>query len=133
MKLLAVDQRMVDATAPVDNNHTTPTALGTPLEDRPRASTVWVAPAEAAAALVAVMAAVGAATAGAHHTALAEELAVAAIMEAEATRIATPPATHMAATMPATELTRFVAKRLLKQTTAAAVGVLDRQPTKGST
>jgi hypothetical protein len=39
----------------------------------------------AAAALVAVMAAAGEATAGAHHMALAEELVVAAIAEAEDT------------------------------------------------
>jgi hypothetical protein len=71
MKLPAAVQQMVDATAPVENNHTTPTALGTQLEDPPRAATVRAAPVEAAAALVAAMAAAGAAAAGAHHTVLA--------------------------------------------------------------
>jgi hypothetical protein len=118
MKLLAAVQRMVDATAPVENNHTTPTALGPQLEDPPKAATVRAAPAEAATTLVVVMA--GAAAAGAHHTAPAEELAAAAITEVEATRTAMPPATHVVAMMPATELKRFVAKRLLKQTTAMA-------------
>jgi hypothetical protein len=86
MKLLAAVQWMVDANAPVENNHTTPTALGPQMEDPPRAATVRPAPAEAAAALFAVMAAAGAAAVGAHHTAVAEELAAAAaIAEAEAT------------------------------------------------
>jgi hypothetical protein len=49
--------------------------------------------------------------------ALAEELVAVAIAGAEATRTTTSPATHMAATMPATGLRRFVAKRLLKQAT----------------
>jgi hypothetical protein len=66
------------------------------------------------------MAAAKAAIARAHHTTLAKELVVAAIAEAEATRTATPPTTHVAATMPATKLKRFVAKRLLKQMTATA-------------
>jgi hypothetical protein len=39
---------------------------------------------------------------------------------AEATRTTMSPATHMAATMPATELKRFIAERLLKQVTAMA-------------
>jgi hypothetical protein len=45
---------------------------------------------------------------------------VAAIMEAEATRIATSQATHVAATTPAIEFKKFIAKRLLKQMTATA-------------
>jgi hypothetical protein len=52
--------------------------------------------------------------------ALVEELVAAAITEAEATRTATSPATHVAATMPGTELKRFAAKRLPKQMTATA-------------
>jgi hypothetical protein len=63
------------------------------------------------------MATAVAAAAGNHHMALAEELVAVAIAGAEATRTATSPATHMAATMPATGLRRFVAKRLLKQAT----------------
>jgi hypothetical protein len=61
-----------------------------------------------------------AAAARAHHTTLAKELVVVAIAEAEATRTATPPTTHVVAMMPATKLKRFVAKRLLKQMTATA-------------
>jgi hypothetical protein len=68
----------------------------------------------AAAPLVAVTAAVVAEAEEAHHTMLAEELVVVAIMEAEATRIATSPATHVAATTPATGLRRSIARRLLK-------------------
>jgi hypothetical protein len=120
MKLPAAVQQMADATAPVENNHTTPTALGPQLEDPPRVATAWATPAVAAAALVAAMAMTGATTAGDHHTALAEEMVAATIMEAEATRTATSPATHVAATMPATKLKIFVAKRLLKQMTATA-------------
>jgi hypothetical protein len=67
--------------------HRTLAAIGTQLEDPPRAAI--------AAALVAVTVA-----AAAHHMALAEELAAVAIAEAEATRIATPSANHMVAMMP---------------------------------
>jgi hypothetical protein len=84
MKLLAAVQQMVDVISPEENNHTTPTALGLQLEDPPRAAIVRAAPAEAAAALVAVMTAEGAAAAGAHHMALAGELVAVAIAEAEA-------------------------------------------------
>jgi hypothetical protein len=66
------------------------------------------------------MATAGEVAAGDHHTALAEELVAATIVEDEATRTATSPATHVAATMPATELKIFVAKRLLKQMTTTA-------------
>jgi hypothetical protein len=66
------------------------------------------------------MAAAVAAAAGAHHMALAEELAAAAIAWAEATRTATSLATHVASKMPGTGLRRFISKRLLKQATATA-------------
>jgi hypothetical protein len=97
-KLPAAVEQTVDATALAKNNHHTPTALGPQLEDTPRATTAWAAPTVAAAVVVAAMAAAKAA----HHMALAEELVEAAIVEAEATRTATPSATHVAATMPAT-------------------------------
>jgi hypothetical protein len=119
MKLPVVFQQTVDATAPAENNHKTPTALGPQLEDPPRAATAT------AVATAALVAAAEAAAAAAHHmalaeelVALAEELVAVAIAEAEATQTAMPPATHVAATMPATKLMKFVAKRLLKQTTA---------------
>jgi hypothetical protein len=111
MKLPAIVQQMVDVTAPVERNHTTPTALGPQLEDPPRAATVRAAPAAAAVALVAAMAAAGAATARAHRTVLAEELVAVAIAEAEAKRKAMSLAIHVAATMPATKLKKFVAKK----------------------
>jgi hypothetical protein len=85
-----------------------------------RAATARAAPAEAATVLVVVMVATGAAAVGDHHMALAGQLVVTAITEVEATRTTTSPATHMAATMPATELKRFVVERLLKQVTATA-------------
>jgi hypothetical protein len=115
IKLPVAIQLMVDATAPVENNHTTPTSLGPQLEDPPKVATVWAVPLEAAVALVAAMVAAGAAAAEAHHTVLAEELVAAAIAEAEALQTATSLGTHMAAMMPAKQLKRFVAKRLLKQ------------------
>jgi hypothetical protein len=119
MKLPAAVQQMVDETAPVKNNHRTSTALGPQLEDPNKVAIARAAPAESAAALVAATAATEAAAAVAHHMVLAEELA-AAIAEAEATRTAMPLATHMAATMHATGLRKFVATRLPQQTTATA-------------
>jgi hypothetical protein len=103
---------MVDTTAPAENNHQNPTALGPQLEDPPRVATARAAPAVAAAVLVMVMPTTGAAAVGAHHMALAEEPVVAVIAGAKATRTAMPPATHVAATMPTTGLMRFVVKRL---------------------
>jgi hypothetical protein len=77
-----------DVTTPLENNHQTSTALGPQLEDPPRVATARPASAVAAAALVAVMAAVGEAAARAHHLALAEEPVAVAIVGAEATRTA---------------------------------------------
>jgi hypothetical protein len=85
MKLPAAVQQMVDATAPVENNPQTPTALEPQLEDPPRAATARTVPAVAATALVEVTVAAGAAAAGAHRMALAEELVVVATAGAEAT------------------------------------------------
>jgi hypothetical protein len=119
-KLLVAVQQKVDATAPEENNHRTPTALGSQLEDPPGAATARPAPVEAAVVLVAATAATEAAAVGAHLTVLAGKLVAAAITEAEATRTATSPASHVAATMLATESKRFVAKRPLRQATATA-------------
>jgi hypothetical protein len=118
---------MVDATTPEENNHRTPTASGHQLEDLLRAATVLVAPAEDAVALVTATLPAEATAAGAPHTVLAGELAVAAIAGAEATRIATSPAPHAAATMPAAELKKYVARRLLRQatTTVFPLSLLD--------
>jgi hypothetical protein len=117
-KLLVAVQQMVDATTPEENNHRTPTALGSQLEDPPGAATARAASAEAAAALVAATAATKVVAAGAHLTVLAGKLVAAAIAKAKATRTATSLASHAAATMLAIELKRFVAKRLLRQATA---------------
>jgi hypothetical protein len=119
-KLPVAVQRMVDATAPKENNHKTPTVPGHQLEDLLREAIVRAAPAEAAVALVAATAAAGATVAGAHHTVLAGELVAAAIAGAEATQTATSPACHTTATMPAAELKKYVAKRHLRQATATA-------------
>jgi hypothetical protein len=51
-KLLVAVQRMVDATAPEENNHRTPTVSGHQLEDLLKAAIVLVVPAEAAVVLV---------------------------------------------------------------------------------
>jgi hypothetical protein len=115
-KLLVTVQRMVDATAPEENNHKIPTVPGHQLENLLRAATVPAAPAEAAVALI--VATAEAAAAGAHHTMLAGELVAAAIAGAEATQTATSPASHTAATMPAIELKKYVARRPLRQVTA---------------
>jgi hypothetical protein len=120
MKLPAAVQQTVDATAPVENNHQTPTALGSQLEDPPRETTARAVPTEAAAVLVEATAVAVEAVVASHHMVLAEELVAAANVEAEATQTATPPATHVAATMPGTKSMKLVAKRLLKQTTVTA-------------
>jgi predicted phage gp36 major capsid-like protein len=98
---------MVNATAPEENNHRTPTVPGHQLEDLLREATVRAASAEAAVAPVVVTAA-----AGAHHTVLVGELEAVAIAEAEATQTTMSPASHTAATMPAAEFKKYVAKGL---------------------
>jgi hypothetical protein len=120
MKLPVIAQQMVDATTPMENNHQTPTALGHQLEDPPRVAAARAAPAVAAVVLDAVTATAEATAGEAHHMAQAEERVAAAITGAEATRTTMSPATHVTATMPATGLTRFVAKRQHKQATATA-------------
>jgi hypothetical protein len=116
MKLPAVVQQTVDATALAENNHPTPTALGPQLEDPPKVATARATLVVAAVALVAAMATAGVAVAGARHMVLAEELAAAAVIaEAEATRTAMSPAIHVAATIPATKSRRFVANWPLKK------------------
>jgi hypothetical protein len=121
-KLLVAVQQTVDATAPGENNYRTPTTLGSQLEDPHGAA---IAPVEAAATLVAATAAAEAATVGAHLTVLAGKLVAAAITEAEATGTATPPASHVMATMLATKLKRFIVKRLLRQATTSSPSPLD--------
>jgi hypothetical protein len=119
-KPLTVARQMANATVSVENTSQTPTALGPQLEDPPRVTTATVTPVVAAAVLevVAVMVAVVEAAAEAHPIVLAEDLVAVAIAEAEAARIAMPPTTHVAATMPAIGLRRSVTKRLLKQAIA---------------
>jgi hypothetical protein len=100
-KLLVAVQRMVDATPPEENNHTTPIMPRHQPEDLLRAATVRAVLAEATMASAAVTVAAEAAAAGAHHIMLAGELVAATIAEAEATQTATSLASHTAATMPA--------------------------------
>jgi hypothetical protein len=118
MKLLVAVQRMVDITAPEENNHRIPTVSGHQLEDLLRAVTVTVAPAEGAAPLVTATLAVEAAAAGAPHTGLVGEPVAGAIAEAEATQTATSPASHAAATMLAAELKKYDIGSPLRQATA---------------
>jgi hypothetical protein len=116
-KLLVAVQQMVDATAPEENNNRTPTAPRHQLEDLLRAATVLAAPVEAVVELVAATMVAEAAAAGAHHTMLAGELVAAAIAGAKATQTATSPVSRTAATMPAAELMKYVARRPLRQAT----------------
>jgi hypothetical protein len=113
-KRLVAVQRTVDATAPKENNHRTPTVPGHQLEDLLRAVTVLAAPTEAAAPLVTVTRAVEAAAVGAPHTGLAGELAAGAIVGAEATQTTTSPASHTVATMPVAELKKYGARSPLR-------------------
>jgi hypothetical protein len=98
MKPLVAVQRVMDATIPEENSHKIPTVPGHQLEDLLRAAKVPVAPALVAVPLVMVTLAVEAVAAGAPHMGLAGELAVEAIVEAEATQTSTSPVSH-AATM----------------------------------
>jgi hypothetical protein len=104
-KLLVAIQQMVDATAPEENSHRTPTVPAHQLEDLLRVVTV---PATLAVEAVAV---------GAPHMGLAGELAAGAIAEAEAMQTATSPAYQAAATMPAAELKKYSARSPPRQET----------------
>jgi hypothetical protein len=97
----------MDATALEENSPRTPIVPGHQLEDLLRAVTVLAAPAVVAALLAMVMLVAEAAAAGAPHMGLEEEPVAEAIAEAEATQIATSPAPHAAATMPAAELKEY--------------------------
>jgi hypothetical protein len=122
MKPLAATGKMADATMSAQNTSTIPTALGPQLEDSRRVATAREAPTVVVVApeVVAAVAVVVAAAAEGHLTASAEELVVATIVEAEATRTATPPATHVAAMTLTIGSTRSATKRLLKQATTTA-------------
>jgi hypothetical protein len=76
---------MTDATVSVENNSRTPIALGSQLEDHPKAATSRAALVVAMAPLVVATVATVVAAAEAHHMVLAEELVVAVIAEDEAT------------------------------------------------
>jgi hypothetical protein len=119
-KLLVAVQRMVDATAPEENNHNILIVPRHQLEDLLRLVTVRAVPAGATVAPAATTVAAEAAEAGAPHTVRAGELVVAAIAEAEATQTATSPASCTAAMMPAAELKKYVTRRPLRQATATA-------------
>jgi hypothetical protein len=101
MKPQVAVQRIMDATVFEEISHRTPIVQGHQLEDLLRATTMPVAPAVVMALLVMVMLAVEAVLAGAPHTELEGEPVAKVIAEAEATKIATSPVPHAAATMPA--------------------------------
>jgi hypothetical protein len=106
---------MEDATTSVSNTNQTPTALGPLWEDPHRAAI-----AKGVTTVVVVPVAAVAAVAEAPPTALEEESVEAVTAEAEATRIATPLATHIVATTPAIGSTRSIASRQLKLATVTA-------------
>jgi hypothetical protein len=116
--------QLMDATVLEENSHRTPTVLGHQLEDLLRAATAPAATAVVAALQVMVMLEV---EAGAPHTKLEGEMVAEAIAEAEATQIATSPAHHAAATMPAAELKKYDARSPPRQatTTAKSPSLLD--------
>jgi hypothetical protein len=99
MKPQVAVQLIMDAIVLEEISHRTPTVQGHLLEGLLKAATVLVALAVVAALLVMVMLVVEAVAAGDPHTELEGELVVEAIVEAEATQIATSPVPHTAATM----------------------------------
>jgi hypothetical protein len=83
-------------------------------------ATAPVVPAATVRSSITVILAAEAATAGAPTTGLAGELGAEATAAAEATRTATPPALHVAASTPAKKSKNYGARSLLRQTTTMA-------------
>jgi hypothetical protein len=127
MKTQAAVQPITDATVLEKSYCKTPTALGHLLEDLLRAATAQVTLAAVALWWLAVTPTVEAAVAGAPHTGLEEELVAEAIAKAEATQTATPPVSHVAATMPVAESRKFDERNPPRQarTTTSPPSLLD--------
>jgi hypothetical protein len=120
MKPQVAVQQTMDATAPEENYHRTPTVLGHQLVDLLRAATVPTVPVVAATLLLTVMLAAEAVATGAPHAGLAGEPVAEAIAEAEATQTATSPVPHAAAMMAAVELKKYDARSPPRQATTTA-------------
>jgi hypothetical protein len=89
-----------DATVPEENYRLTPTVLGHRPVGLRMVEAAPVSPAATAMLFLIAILVAEAATAGAPHTGLAGEPGAEATAAAEATRTATPPALHAAASMP---------------------------------
>jgi hypothetical protein len=110
-------QLTTDATVLEDNYRLTPTVLGHRLVDLLRMATV---PAVIAMSFLIAILVAEAAAAGAPHTGLAGEPVAEATEGAKATRAATSPESHVAATMPAKKLKNYDAKSPPRQATTMA-------------
>jgi hypothetical protein len=103
-KLQVAVQLTTDATVLEENYRLTPTVLGHRPVDLLRVATVPATPAVTVMSFLIEMLVAEAVAAGAPHTWLAGEPVAEATAAAEATRTATPPVSHAAATMPAKKL-----------------------------
>jgi hypothetical protein len=109
-----------NATIPEENYRLTPTILGHRPADPLMVATAPAAPAVTTMlSLIAILVA-EAATAGAPHTGLAGELGAEATAAAEATRTATPPVYHAAASMPVKKSKNYNAKSPPRRATMMA-------------
>jgi hypothetical protein len=106
-----------DATVLEENYRLTPTVLEHRPVDLLKVATAPVAPVVTAMLFLIVILVVEAAAAGAPHTGLAGELVAEATAGAEATRTATSPESHEAATMLAKKLKNYDAKSPPRQAT----------------
>jgi hypothetical protein len=102
------------------NNRLTPTVPGHRLVDLPIVATVPAALAPIVRSSLTVILAAEAATVGAPTTGLAGELGAEATAAAEATRAATPPALHVAASTPAKKSKNYDARSPPRQATTMA-------------
>jgi hypothetical protein len=108
------------ATVPEESYQLTPTVLGHRPVDLLMVATVPAAPAVTAISSLTAILVAEAATAGAPHTELARELGAEATAATEATRTATPPVYHEAASTPAKKSKNYDAKSLPRQATTTA-------------
>jgi hypothetical protein len=108
------------ATVPEESYRLTRTVLGHRPVDLLMVATVPTAPAVTAISALTAILVAEAVTAGAPRTELARELGVEATAVAEATRTATPPVYHAAASTPAKKSKNYDAKSPSRQATTTA-------------
>jgi hypothetical protein len=108
------------ATVPEGSYRLTPTVLGHRLVDLLMVATALAAPAATVRSSLIVILAAEAETVGAPTTGLAEEPGAEATAAAEATRTATPPALHVAASTPAKKSKNYDARSSPRQATTTA-------------